>query len=103
ALRELTPDDIQKISDTYHSWRNEGGNYQDQQGFCKSAKIDEIIKHDYILTPGRYVGIEDEEDDGIPFEDKMAELTAKLSEQFSKSNQLEEEIKKNLKSIGFEI
>ncbi|WP_246745028.1 N-6 DNA methylase [Thiospirochaeta perfilievii] len=102
-LRELKTEDIEKIAETYHSWRTEGGEYQDVKGFSKAAKLEDIIKHDYILTPGRYVGIPDEEDDGIPFEDKMAELTSKLSEQFSKSNQLEKEIRENLKSIGFEL
>lgn len=102
-LRELKTEDIQKIAETYHSWKSDDGEYKDEKGYSKAAKLEEIQKHDFILTPGRYVGIPEEEDDGIPFEEKMAELTTTLSKQFSKSNKLEEEIKKNLKSIGFEV
>jgi type I restriction enzyme M protein len=102
-LRELLDDDIKKISETYHSWRNKDGQYEDEKGFCKSANLEEIEKHDYILTPGRYVGIAQEEDDGIPFEEKMEGLTEKLSQQFKRSRELEEEIRKNLASIGFEV
>jgi type I restriction enzyme M protein len=101
-LRELTEEDIRKIADTYINWQNDE-NYEDIQGFCKSATIKEIQEQDYILTPGRYVGIEDEEDDGEPFEDKMERLTASLVEQFKKSRELEEEIRKQLGGIGFEI
>ena len=101
--KELTDEDIQKIADTYHSWRNKEGDYQDEAGFCKSATLEEIKGHDYILTPGRYVGIEEEEDDGIPFEEKMSELAEKLAEQFSRSKELEEEIKKNLGGLGYEL
>lgn len=101
-LRELSTEDIRKIADTYINWQN-GENYEDIQGFCKSASIDEIREHDYILTPGRYVGIEEEEDDGEPFEEKMERLTASLAEQFKKSRELEEEIRKQLGGIGFEI
>lgn len=101
-LRELTKEDIRKIADTYINWQ-EGENYEDVQGFCKSAAIEEIREHDYILTPGRYVGIEEEEDDGVPFEEKMERLTSTLAEQFKKSRELEEEILKQLGGIGFEI
>ena len=106
SLRELTEEDIRKIADTYHLWRGSPKGkekYEDIQGFCKSATIDEIREHDYVLTPGRYVGIEDEVDDGIPFEEKMEKLSGKLSEQFEKSRELEEEIKKNLAGLGFEV
>ncbi len=102
-LRELTDEDIAKISETYHNWRNIEGKYEDIQGFCKSVKLEEIKEHEYILTPGRYVGIEEEEDDGVPFEEKMENLTSELSEQFIKSRELEERIRENLKSIGFEV
>ena len=102
-LREFQEEDIAKIADTYHAWRNIDGEYEDVQGFCKSADLEEVSKHDFILTPGRYVGIEEEEGDGIPFEEKMEELTKTLSEQFKRSSELEEEIKKNLHSIGFEV
>ena len=101
--RELNDDDIKKISETYHNWRNSDGKYEDIKGFCKSATLDDIKGHDYILTPGRYVGIEDEEDDGIPFEEKMEKLTSELAEQFRQSKELEERIRENLKNIGFEL
>ncbi|SCG82554.1 type I restriction enzyme M protein [Proteiniborus sp. DW1] len=77
--------------------------YEDIQGFCKSATIEEIRENDYVLTPGRYVGIEEVEDDGIPFEEKMENLTSELAELFKKSHQLEEEIRKNLGGIGYEL
>ncbi|MGB6127257.1 MAG: N-6 DNA methylase, partial [Psychrilyobacter sp.] len=102
-LREFKPEDIEKIAKTYHSWRNIDGEYEDKKGYSKSAKLEEIAKHDYILTPGRYVGIAEEEGDGIPFEEKMEGLTKTLSEQFKKSSKLEEEIKNNLQSLGFEV
>jgi type I restriction enzyme M protein len=72
-------------------------------GFCKSATIDDIRKHGYVLTPGRYVGAPPQEDDGVPFEEKMAELTAKLYEQFAESKKLEDEIRVNLKGLGFDV
>lgn len=106
SLRAFSMEDIEKIASTYHKWRGSyDGNeeYEDVQGFCKSATLEEIKDNDYILTPGRYVGIEEEEDDGIPFEEKMEALTKELSEQFKKSRELEEEIKKNLKALGFEM
>ncbi|NDL66767.1 type I restriction-modification system subunit M [Anaerotalea alkaliphila] len=101
--RELTEDDISKISETYHEWRNIDGEYEDIRGFCKSAKIEEIREHEYVLTPGRYVGIEDIEDDGIPFDEKMENMTAELAELFTKSRHLEDEIRKNLGGIGYEF
>lgn len=101
-LRELTDEDIRKIADVYINWQNEE-NYEDVQGFVKEADLEEIQKHDYILTPGRYVGVEEEEGDGEPFEEKMERLTTTLSEQFEKSRELEEEIRKQLGRIGYEI
>src|SRR5690606_34758893 len=101
-LRELTKEDIRKIADTYIN-RQEGENYEEVEGFWKTAVNEEIREHDYILTPGRYVGIEEEEDDGVPFEEKMERLTSTLAEQFKKSRELEEEIRKQLGGIGFEI
>ena len=101
-LRELSDEDIKKIADTYISWQKEE-NYEDVKGFCKVANMDEIKDNDYILTPGRYVGIEDVEDDGEPFEEKMERLTKTLSEQFTKSRELEEEIRKQLGGIGYEL
>ena len=101
--RELSSEDIKKISDTYHNYRNLNGQYEDIQGFCKAAKLDEVREHEYVLTPGRYVGIEEQEDDGIPFEEKMKALTSQLGELFEKSRSLEDEIRKNLGGIGYEF
>ncbi|MDY0278911.1 MAG: N-6 DNA methylase, partial [Acholeplasma sp.] len=100
--RELTDEENEKIYSTYHAWRDEK-DYQDIDGFCKSATLDEIRSHDYVLTPGRYVGIEEVEDDGIPFEEKMERLTSELSELFNESKTLEEKIKANLRGIGYDI
>ena len=101
-VRELNEEDIKKIAETYHNWKN-GNGYEDIQGFCKSASIDEIAEHDYVLTPGRYVGIEEAEDDGVPFEEKMVALTSELGELFAQSRNLEDEIRKNLGGIGYEL
>ena len=101
--RELSEEELDKIAGTYHAWRGEkdAGEYNDVPGFCKSVKIDEIREHNYVLTPGRYVGAAEVEDDGIPFEEKMSELTSKLYEQFRESDHLEKTIKKNLETLGF--
>ena len=101
-LRELTDDDIQKIANTYHSYQNDT-NYEDILGYCKKSTIDEIKSNDYVLNPGRYVGTEEVKDDSMPFKEKMKNITSELSKQFEESHKLEEEIKKNLKAIGFEI
>ncbi|MBJ6972888.1 type I restriction-modification system subunit M [Vibrio cholerae] len=107
VLRDFTRDDIQKVADLYHAWKTgtevNGVAYEDQAGFCKSATLEEIKKHDFVLTPGRYVGATEELDDGIPFAEKMVTLTAKLSEQFAESATLEAEIKKNLAGLGYEL
>ena len=107
VLRDFTRDDIEKVADLYHAWKTgaevNGIAYEDQAGFCKSATLAEITKHDFVLTPGRYVGATEELDDGIPFGEKMATLTAKLSEQFAESATLEAEITKNLAGLGYEI
>ena len=100
--RELTEEESKKIYSTYHSWRD-NKNYEDIEGFCKTASIEEIRSHDYVLTPGRYVGIEEIEDDGIPFEEKMGKLTSELSDLFKESKELEYQIKKSLKIINYEI
>lgn len=100
-LRELTDEDIQKIADTYNAFVN--GTLADVKGFCAVVSTEDIAKQDYILTPGRYVGIEEQEDDGEPFEEKMGRLTSELSELFAKSHELEDEIKKRLGAIGYEI
>jgi len=98
--RELTQEDIQQIADVYHAWKK-GQGYEDKPGWWKSARLEEIREHGYVLTPGRYVGAEEQEDDGVPFEEKMAELTAKLYEQFDEARKLEAEIKKNLEVLGY--
>ncbi|WDT72993.1 MAG: N-6 DNA methylase [Candidatus Manganitrophus sp.] len=81
--RELTDEDIARIADTYHAWRGEkdAGKYADIPGFCKAATLDGIRKHGHVLTPGRYVGAEAQEDDGEPFEEKMRRLSTTLREQ----------------------
>lgn len=99
-VRELSEEDIMKIANTYHSWRNDDG-YEDIQGFCKVATVDEISENDYILTPGRYVGIAEQEDDGEPFEEKMTRLTTELYGLFEESHKLEAEICKKLAAIGY--
>ncbi len=99
--RILTDDDIQKIADTYRQWKKPDGDFEDVKGFCKSATLADIKKHNYVLTPGRYVGIPDEEDDGVPFEVKMAKLTAELKLQMEEGERLEKEIKRQLFKIGF--
>ncbi len=99
--KELTRDDIGIITDTYHDWRDEKNDYEDTAGFCKSATLEEIAKNDYVLTPGRYVGIPDEEDDGIPFEVKMEELTTTLFAQMAEGERLDASIRENLEWLGY--
>lgn len=99
--RELDDDEIQQICDTYHNWRDGKDEYEDVQGFCKSANIEEVRENEYILTPGRYVGIEEVEDDGEPFDEKMTRLTGELAEMFEESHKLEKEIKERLGAIGY--
>jgi type I restriction enzyme M protein len=100
--RELTDDDIAKIADTYHRWRGDGsGKYEDVPGFCMSATIDQIRAHQHVLTPGRYVGAEEVEEDGEPFDEKMTRLVAKLEEQFAEGGRLEKAIRKNLRGFGY--
>lgn len=101
--REFADDDINRIADTYHAWRTDISKYEDIKGFCKSAILDDIKKHKYILTPGRYVGIPEEEDDGVPFEEKMALYAKELREQMEEGQRLDNEIKKALSGIGFTI
>lgn len=100
-LRELTDGDIKKIVDTYEAFVD--GTLEDVKGFCAVADLQEIEKQDFILTPGRYVGIEEQEDDDEPFEEKMDRLTSELAEMFAKSHELEDEIRKKLGAIGYEI
>jgi len=105
--RELTDEEIKKIADTYHAWRGRTGAntqvrpYQDIPGFCKSATLDEIAKHGYVLTPGRYVGAAQAEDDGEPFADKMARLSAQWRAQRDEAARLDAAIEANLRALGF--
>ena len=100
--RELSDEEITRIANTYHAWRGEkdAAEYKDIPGFCKSADLDLIKQHGYVLTPGRYVGAEEVEDDGEPFEEKMARLVAELNGQFAESAKLEMAIRQNLKRLG---
>ena len=99
--KELEETDINKIAGTFESYRK--GTLEDEKGFCAVRSLPDIEEQDYILTPGRYVGIADVEDDGEPFNDKMNRLTSELSSLFAESHKLESEIKKQLGNIGFEI
>ncbi|GAF05321.1 class I SAM-dependent DNA methyltransferase [Saccharicrinis fermentans] len=95
--------DVKKIADTYHKWLNQSDEYEDVKGFCKSATIEDIQKHKFVLTPGRYVGIPDEEDDGIPFQEKVDTLTSRLREQMNQAQVLDKEIAEQLSKIGIKI
>ena len=108
--REFDDSDISRIADTYHAWRGDGTslnsqqatlNYSDISGFCKSATTDEIAQHGYVLTPGRYVGAQEVEDEGEPFEEKMTRLVSELNAQFAESAKLEQTIRTNLASISY--
>ncbi|MBA3493339.1 MAG: N-6 DNA methylase, partial [Gammaproteobacteria bacterium] len=110
--RELTDEDIARIARTYHAWRGEllplppgegggEGEYKDIPGFCKSATLEEIRKHGHVLTPGRYVGAEAQEDDGEPFKEKMKRLTATLRAQQAEAAKLDATIARNLKELGY--
>lgn len=101
--REFADSDMEKIASTYHEWRKKDGEYEDAKGFSKSANIVDIAKHNYVLTPGRYVGIKDAIDDGVSFEVKMEKLTTELKGQMTEEGRLNEEIKKQLKKIGLEL
>ncbi len=112
--KELTDEDIALIAGTYHAWRSpqslkvsktfrDYGAYEDNPGFCKAATLEEVRTNNYVLMPGRYVGAEEEADDGILFADKMNTLTAKLAEQFTRGDELQKTIRENLKGIGYEF
>ena len=118
VLRDFEPNDIAKITDTFHAWQQYDGNaqgsasvagdrkpgatYEDEKGFCYSASLDDMKKHEFVLTPGRYVGAADQEEDSEPFAEKMTRLTKQLKSQFNESDRLEGEIKKNLAGLGYE-
>jgi type I restriction enzyme M protein len=106
TLRELTVEDVDKISNTYQNWRSKTtfDDYEDERGFCKAATTEgEIKEHEYIIVPGRYVGAPPLPDDGEPFEEKMKRLTSELGEHFTESRRLEDEIRKNLGDLGFDF
>ncbi|MCL6416026.1 type I restriction-modification system subunit M [Aestuariirhabdus sp. Z084] len=102
VLRDFDPKDIKKIADTFHAWQS-GEGYEDEKGFCYSASVDDLKKHDFVLTPGRYVGAADAEEDSEPFPEKMQRLTVQLKSQFEESSRLEKAIKENLAGIGYEL
>ncbi len=101
--RDLRPEDIEKIAQTYHAWRGDAnaGTYEDVPGFCKSATLDEVKQHDYVLTPGRYVGLPEQEEDDEPFEEKMERLVAELRAQMEESQRLDAQIWRNLEALGY--
>ncbi len=99
--RDFSDEDITKIADTFEAFQD--GTLEDVKGFCAVATTEDIAKQDYILTPGRYVGIKEQEDDGEPFEEKMTRLTSELSDMFEKSHELEDEIRENLEALGYDI
>jgi type I restriction enzyme M protein len=118
--KEFAPEDIARIAGTYHAWRTgdfveagftpafekddrEGRPYEDVAGFCKAATLNEVRANNYVLMPGRYVGTEEIEDDGVPFEEKMSALTAQLAEQFARGNELQGRIRENLRGIGYDF
>jgi type I restriction enzyme M protein len=103
--RELTDEEIARIAATYHAWRGEphAGEYADIPGFCKSATLDEIRKHGYVLTPGRYVGAQAQDDDDEAFDEKMRRLTAQLGQQMLRGAELDAMIREKLAGLGFAI
>jgi type I restriction enzyme M protein len=100
--KELSEDEIGRIATAYHAWRGEpdAGTYEDVPGFCKSASLDEIAKHNFVLTPGRYVGAGTAEDDGEPFDEKFERLMGELRGQFAEGRRLEAEIEARLGALG---
>ena len=103
VLRAFTDEDTEKIVSTFHAWKRDKDAYEDIPGFCKSATLDEIAEHGYVLTPGRYVGAEEVEDDGVPFAEKMEGLTRELATQFHESEKLQAAIRDNMQKLGFAL
>ena len=101
--KAFSDEDISKISEVYHNWRSKDGNYEDIQGFCKSATLKEVESNNFVLTPGRYVGTEDVEDDGVSFDEKVAVISENLKSHFEQSIQLQDRIRENLKKVGIEL
>jgi type I restriction enzyme M protein len=100
--RELSDADIARIADTYHAWRGEkdAGGYEDVPGFCKAARVEEVRSHNHVLTPGRYVGAADADEDDMPFAERFAGLQVELAAQFAEADKLSALIKTKLKEIG---
>jgi type I restriction enzyme M protein len=103
VLRDFKEEEIKEIAATYNAWQQGSEEYEDTPGYCKSATLEEIKKNDYVLTPGRYVGAPETEDDGIPFQQKMEKLTNRLKSQFEESEVLEANIKENLAGLGYDM
>jgi type I restriction enzyme M protein len=101
--REFSEEDIERIADTYHRWRTIDGGYEDEKGFCIASSLDDVRKHKHVLTPGRYVGIPDEEDDGVPFEEKMEKLSGELAQQMRQGEALDVRIRENLAKVGVNL
>ncbi len=102
VLRDFSPDDIKKIANTFHAWQTDK-DYEDEAGFCFAATLDDIKENDFILTPGRYVGTIEQDEDNELFAEKMARLTMQLKGQLAESADLEKKIKINLEGLGYEI
>ena len=99
-LRVLPDDDIAKIADTYHAWRNHDGGYEDIPGFAKAAMIDEIEKNDFVLTPGRYVGAAEAEVDDEPIDEKIERLKTEVFAEFERGRELEDEVRRRLEKLS---
>ncbi|EIE8432096.1 N-6 DNA methylase, partial [Escherichia coli] len=102
VLRDFSTDDIKKIANTFHAWQTDK-DYEDEAGFCFAATLDDIKKNDFVLTPGRYVGAVEQEEDDEPFAEKMARLAIQLKDQLEDSARLEAQIKANFGGLGYEI
>ena len=100
VLRDFTREDIARIAETFHAWQSDK-DYEDEAGFCFSATLEDIQKNDFVLTPGRYVGAAEQDEDVEPFAEKMARLTAQLKDQLEESAKLETQIKANLEGLGY--
>lgn len=100
VLGDFTPEDIARITETFHAWQRDQG-YEDEPGFCKSATLEDVRKHDHVLTPGRYVGAIEVEDDGEPFAEKRQRLVGQLEAQFAEGARLEDAIRANLARLGY--
>jgi type I restriction enzyme M protein len=98
-LRRLSDDDVQKIAETYHAWRNHDGGFAESAGFARAASLDEIARHDFVLSPGRYVGTEAIEDDAEPIDEKIARLSTELFAEFERSRALEDRVRNRMRGL----